>query len=1155
MSHSPPDSFQNPLYNTQDDDIWLNLDWSAGGSFIEPTIDQGFYDTTTTITTTTHYDNNNSSQIPHDSRSNDEDIHQALNVESEFIDYRYGETEQLVDACYNVEVNAVESLIPVNAQHHPADESDPDNNEDSEDDNEEGWWGDDDEYAEGYETAGDAAWNGKGFRGVLGVDKPNRAMQTTATTATTTAAATTISTISTTEDNTIQDDPSESQEDSLYDPATDVGLPNIVNLNENDFLMMRSVDVYEADVVDDYPAFDVFDNTEYHPDQVEVRRQINALYDELATSESQSSPSSTPMPYSMSSAAIHFGPRPRITNVQELMDRLIREHLPRFWRHRAQDPELNKFNAVEVQNSRPHKYAMYASCVDCGYKFHKQPLYDCSAAERQRHRGYRKVLVKSNVVGKGDRGAWRTRKEIKAVRLYEYRTRMRLADNSFMSQSNVDSVLNNNRCEDDYDGNLDYIGVKEEGHPLECPRNRPPKKSGTKLHFGWEIAVGHDHSSLPVHPNPNSFNGSQNNFGRYYPARSLMAAFAHLLPQGETLAQNKLRKLFTYFVWHPWFDCDLQAMTVRSGYRELWPLFLLRDEDTEVTAVEAEQYRQLQSTSANAQRKKRKATGDVWNNDSSSTSKKAKTKRPHCKKVKREESGVKAEVDDDDDDLCCTDDPRMTPDEIERERLLSLEQRFTTMFNIGLTCHGVVNESRNQSSTERARVHRQVNRGWVLRARPTLRDSIAQEDSGNDGDNEADADDDAKPRVKNVHKIYEYTARRDDNRKSLHPRTRYSGCFPLMKHTALTRPHLANAVELLEGYLPHLFNRAEMRRKRQGFVLPEYMTKGKDSRSVQHKGKARKEFASIQTRSPSPELGLEMSARTSFGHPGIGHGSSVDTHSPIFPPSLYIGQGASVPSFGPVVHSPMNNPHLSGRGATFPSTTFSPSSNMPLYPLSLRSVVAQSQPPHSPLPAPASNPMEFDLRARLLSLGTAVLPQTLFDPNPASILPGSTLLGNEDVSITIGDSSEQTFLRGRSISSSHQLLDISPPALSTIAPSEMHLSPIFDYSQAPSVPAQNPLPTLVVPPSSITSDALFTNALLQPTEVHGLQHQSQISMATSPVLNMNMNETATPSQLDLESQQHTSGVFGVQDRISDDEIRAILEASMGGWTHNAQDKL
>ncbi|KAF9365851.1 hypothetical protein BGX34_007939 [Mortierella sp. NVP85] len=1151
MPHSPSDSFQDPSYNPSDD-YWQTIDWEEAGGFMDPTMNQPLYGHNDSWSLSSYSQTNQESSVDNENTNGV--------PEDEFIDYEYGGVSDAGDAGNDGDDEKDEREVPTTFQ-GASDESDNENPQDAE----EGWWADEDDCAEDYDNSTSDAWSSKENLSRYATSRVGKKGQTT----------TTMTTSTTTITVTDHDSHSEQKVDSLDDDdlALAVEETYTVDLDENDFVEMRSVDVYDLDIEDGYRSPDVLPDAQYHPDHPEVRTRINALYDELATSESEQSPSSTPLPYPLSPAVSHFArsqvaqARPPITNVQELMDRLIRDHLPQFWRYRAQDPDLNKFNSKAVQNSRPHKYAMFACCVDCGYKFHKQPLYDCSAAERQRHRGYRKELVHSNVVGKGDRGAWRPRKEIRAVRLFEYRTKMGLKDNSFMTQTNIDHVLNNNRNEYDYDGNLDYIGVKEEGHPQECPRNRPPKKSGTKLHFGWEIAVGHDHSSLPIHPSANHSNPlfnfaslpSKRIPNRYYPARSLMAGFAHILPQGETLPQNKLRKLFAYFVWHPWFDCDLQAMTIRSGYRELWPLFLLRDEDPEVTAVEADLYRQMQSTNANAQRKKRKAPSDVqsWSNESAPSKKpKAKWARKSCKEADagNEDLDIKAEDDEEDDDDMnyCADERKLPPEEVERERLLSLEQRFTTMFNIGLMCHGVVNESRNQSSAERARVHRQVNRGWVFRARPKRRDSMVQDDSGNDGDNETDPNDSSsKPRVKNVHKIYEYTARRDDgNRKSPYPRTRYSGCFPLMKHKALTRPHLVNALEMLEGYLPHFFIRAEIRRRTRGFVLPEYMIKGKDSKSGQLKGKARKEYLRGRTQTSSPEItpppirGLEPSV----------HGVLADARTSLYPHALQRArQGASVGDFGPAVHPAIASPQHSGRSAT-PSATFSPGLGMSLYPLLLPTAVpSQSQPSHSP--HLVANPVEFDLRLSL--------PQALYDPNQAPALPSPTL--------NMGDSSAQTFLQGTtSIASSHQVFDVPHPStLGTIAPSDMHLSPLFDFSQAgvlsttastpalvPS-PVQNPLSTFVVPPSHLDSNALFSNALLTPcADINGLhQHQGQgVGMAA----NMSMNETSTaaPAVPSSNAQQNGSmDVYGVRDSLSDDEIRAILEASMGGWSYNTQDKL
>ncbi|KAF8975252.1 hypothetical protein BGZ46_009296 [Entomortierella lignicola] len=540
----------------------------------------------------------------------------------------------------------------------------------------------------------------------------------------------------------------------------------------------------------EYP--DVIPNDQYYPEHPYVRSRIDGLYFELATSRVEYfslSPSSSARP----------------TNIQELVDQLIRAHLPQFWSHRERDPVLNRFSETAAQNPRPHLNAMLVTCVDCGFKFHKQPLYDCPATERHDLRKTKQLIPESKDDSR-KRSPWKERKAIKAVELFA-KLKGRAIHSDTFSRTDIDNILNNNRRSKNYDGNLDYIGLKEEGHPADCPRNRSSKGHGTKLHFGWEMVLGHNHSAIPVFPQAIS-NASSMGRGAYYPARSLMASFAHLLPRGQSLPQDQLRKLFAYFIWHRWFDCDLQAMTIRKGYSELWPLFMLRDEGPELTFEEITRFRWWDSIrTSNAKRvakmhdivagdgtehhnKKQKQSGDV-------TSLKAgKQTRPS--QAENSAAGNNREP------LENTAGPYERAS-VEQARIISMEQRYTTLLNIGLMNHGVENESRHLSVQEQVRRAKEIARGWVLGHSEHL---TSKNDGG--GSN--------APKAKAVHKIFEYTARvKDTYSFSYHPITRN------FTNPAFTKPEKPDALATLTRRLDQLSQRAELRRRQLGFVIPEYM--------------------------------------------------------------------------------------------------------------------------------------------------------------------------------------------------------------------------------------------------------------------------------------------------------------------------------------------
>ncbi|KAF9175334.1 hypothetical protein BGX21_002930 [Mortierella sp. AD011] len=521
---------------------------------------------------------------------------------------------------------------------------------------------------------------------------------------------------------------------------------------------------------------DIIPDEQYHPEHHFVRSRIDGLYFDLANSRE---PYAFSSPYSI-----------RTTNVQQLVDQLIRSHLPQFWRHRERDQALSRFSGMTPKNTRPHRNAMLATCVDCGFKFHKQPLYDSPATERYDQRKARKLVIRNSDDVKR-RSPWKERKALRAVELFASLKGGPIQSDSF-SRVDIDNILNNNRRAKDYDGNLDYIGLKEEGHPVDCPRNRSSKKHGTKLHFGWEIVLGHDHSGIPTFPNANADNCLMDK-GPYYPVRSLLASFAHLLPRGQTLPQNQMRKLFTYFIWHRWFDCDIQAITIRKGYRELWPLFILRDEEQELTTEEVARFRRRNSSKGQIkhQNKKQKAVDGSTSSTADSQTSPSSSEQSSTDKSKR----------------------RATPEELavkERARLLSMEQRFTTLFNIGLRNHGVHSESRHLSVQEQVRRAKEADRGWILGYSEYLGNNIQSLEDRGDGE--------TGHKAKIIHKIFEYTARAKDTPTGFHPLIKY------MTNSNFTRPDEPDALEALSRRFDQLSKRAEARREQLGFVMPEYMT-------------------------------------------------------------------------------------------------------------------------------------------------------------------------------------------------------------------------------------------------------------------------------------------------------------------------------------------
>ncbi|KAF9141108.1 hypothetical protein BGX30_005422 [Mortierella sp. GBA39] len=496
----------------------------------------------------------------------------------------------------------------------------------------------------------------------------------------------------------------------------------------------------------------------YHPEHFIVRERINDMYRLLAHNErnflDQIPPSSPTSPLSASrilalSQALSLAGR-SLNTVSDLMDLLVRTYLPQFWLYRAKNKHLNRFARKQPKNPRPRESTLLATCVDCGFKFEKTPVFAPPATVRKVDNEKRAVdnEKKQGRGSKNTRAAAKERALISATFLRKYyQDRFPGAGihywNSHLTPQDVDDIFNNNRQEDDYDGNLDHFGLKEEGHHVDCPTNfYSTSEKATKLHFGWDLAVGYQHADIPRFPDPqrtappppshrphqphchslappgmptpSPSPGSspprtpkpssgtpppqhqQHLHPRphtYYPARSLMASFCHLLPRDLDLTTNDLRKLFTYFVWHPWFDCDFQAITVRRGYEELWPLFLLRDEDEEVT----EQEKQVENENIFEIKKKKRLEAALRKLETKKNGSKSATKRKQKLSMAQKAP-----------------EPPLTPAYIEYKRQAQMEIRFTTSFERGLSNHGVIRTIRNRNLEEYTRVARQVRWGWVF---------------------------------------------------------------------------------------------------------------------------------------------------------------------------------------------------------------------------------------------------------------------------------------------------------------------------------------------------------------------------------------------------------------------------------------------------------
>jgi len=567
-----------------------------------------------------------------------------------------------------------------------------------------------------------------------------------------------------------------------------------------------------------------------HVTSIEIRHQINELY----------------LPRSGASSMQYQQLVP--ANIQELADILIRRFLPRFWFDRTQDPKLSQNRNRPCDNKQPHAHAVLSTCVECGYRFHKQLIYDGPATERQTERDAR-VKFKADATAtftSASRSEARggehsdetmarkvTLKKCKRAPVIKREDRVGPGSSKSpmfsiprdLSAATVNiQVLNRNRGRLDYDGNLDHVGTKENDHlSLDCPLNRTGlisdtirplaamkvKSKATKLHVGWNVVPGHDFSSLidpltrfrygntdrqavynGLHQSQQrddrlfltsvSDQGSNSeSFTSYYPTRSLMASFVHLLPRDVQLTTNQLRKLFTYFLWHPWFDSDLQAITLRASYHELWALFLVLDEgpgpssdDVQnliiSTRRDASKIRKLRigdrkrkyhqgdhgqkDMEGQPQRKSVNKGGAEMVYDQDQEGRDAETDAEdnvsiesrgidgHVKKrgrSSRDHTYNQSEIEDIAEDSPTVVDSLSQPPQngpksfvgTELARLRSMERRFMTYFEASLRVHNVYIHRRPRASVEIVRHHYNVRNGWVLGGRELVTMTSATPDN------------------------------------------------------------------------------------------------------------------------------------------------------------------------------------------------------------------------------------------------------------------------------------------------------------------------------------------------------------------------------------------------------------------------------------------
>ncbi|KAG0214733.1 hypothetical protein BGX33_001891 [Mortierella sp. NVP41] len=629
------------------------------------------------------------------------------------------------------------------------------------------------------------------------------------------------------------------------------------------------------------------ENDWYHPEHPVLRKRINDMYRTLAHAENISLRSTTttaagspttPSPASSSPAlphpsapveslsqALSLGDR-SLTNVSDLADLLVRAHLPQFWRYRDKNKALNKHNNKPSNNSRPRKWTLLATCVDCGFKFRKSLIYDQPSVERQEDRVKREV----NPGPPGSRTPMKDTKDTWAERIFmrlsweypdnnpedddqahhgdddrnPYLTYIR---NSTLSPWDIDNIFNDNRWHPLYDGNLDKVA-----------------KNGraTKLPIGWDIAIGFDHSSIPTYPNPrpiappppSPFSSTPASPSttppsttaavmdataamllphKYYPSRSLIPAFCHLLPRDMPLTQNQIRKLFVYFLWHPWFDYDFQAITLRRAYSELWPLFLLRDEDEEpnLDAPDSGRHRGKKSNMGNRNQGpglKRKAMDESDDEGAGSGgNKRHQPNRPNQQQPSNPNSTTQP--------ISPSTPQYLSEDQLydamrERVRQRQLEIRFTNSVERAMGNHGVICHSRSRTREEAARKDNQERRGWIFG--PFFEQNY--DDGYNANDDDQDDDDHHHhhhfPARRGTIHIYrandpiQITKEDYENKTIFPPEVVYpEDEIPRFMHRELTQPNRRDALaRLTNTVLRGWEQEAQERREQLGFVLPEF---------------------------------------------------------------------------------------------------------------------------------------------------------------------------------------------------------------------------------------------------------------------------------------------------------------------------------------------
>ncbi|KAI1314782.1 hypothetical protein EDD11_001710 [Mortierella claussenii] len=642
-----------------------------------------------------------------------------------------------------------------------------------------------------------------------------------------------------------------------------------------------------------YSGYPGLSEKDYSPNHPIVRKAIKAQYQDLRVNRGESD--------------------------QVLIDRLIQDHLPYFWRLREQQfgghqihqkgnlPEADTSDIVDddhgkdhqdsgqtdiqTQNRRPKVKATLTTCVECGFLLHKQLLYEQPALDRQLGREDLAARRTKGESAPEKRALWRERGELMTQALFERRgdptadgRAFGAADNSYFSMEDIDNVLNNNLRAKGYDGNVDHIGLKQEGHgdiTKWAGKNSGIHHSGTefgpercgkgrKLHIGWQIVLGYDHSSLPCGPaaatSPSFVNGTVNSrppvfntvhpqvsvalTGRVsYPARSLMAAFTHILPNDCIFTQNQLRKLFTYFLWHPWFDTDLQAITIRSAYEPLWPMFVLRDEDDKPELKTGQRRGAL--ARGNQMRKEGKGDDeDMETRRPSSKNKKVKIVNINLTKLFQGWAfQLRAAKDD----------------SAERRRLLMVEQRFTTAFNNSLRRHGVDVGRRLLEKLEPLRLQQQRERGWLFKPSDhiDLNGQMILPKGFIPTVDQARAIKDTVPRINTMRRIFIYSLPSIGDSKT------QTVVADDALNRAFTQPSAPDALLRLQRRFRQLARRARERRQAQGFIVPEYMVHkegGDDEVVVKEEAKDKTSKKGKRVKIGTQEMPEETRSDTTYGY-------------------------------------------------------------------------------------------------------------------------------------------------------------------------------------------------------------------------------------------------------------------------------------------------